>query len=300
VSLQRAGIAVLAVLAAFLCCSPTQHSEMTVMTFNILYNSHKVPSGERAWQNRLPILITCLKDHTPDVLGTQEGFDFQTLAIKNAFPDWQEFGLGRYHKILAINPRRPFEDMGGCSCRILYDSSKYVLLDQGTFWHSDQPDSVGSKPWGNEMPRIVTWGKFQIIAGGKKFVVMNTHYDHGEPYIENTARLMMQKWREIAAGLPTILMGDFNLLPDSPTHELFCGQSGPAELRGNFKDCWQELRKSETSGGTSHNFTGKGKKRIDWILVTPEFKVKAIDILYDHTDNCYPSDHFPVIAKLSL
>lgn len=39
---------------------------------------------------------------------------------------------------------------------------------------------------------------------------------------------------------------------------------------------------------------------IDWILVTPEFKVKTIDILYYHEDGIYPSDHFPVVAKLLL
>jgi hypothetical protein len=82
-------------------------------------------------------MIDVLKNHTPDIMGTQEGLKFQTMAIKDAFENWEESGLGVYHNILALNPRRPYEDMDGCSCRILYDASKFDLLDQGTFWQSD-------------------------------------------------------------------------------------------------------------------------------------------------------------------
>ncbi len=298
---KRIGIVVLAIIALvvwyflFFC-----RTEMNVMTFNILYNSHRVFDGITNWQSRHPVLIDGLKKHTPDILGTQESFEFQTDSIRKAFPHWQVFGVGRYHNIPAVNPRRPYEDMGGESCRILFNTTEFELLDQGTFWHSDFPDSAGSKPWGNELPRMLTWGIFRVKYCYKKFLVMNTHNHWGEPYVENTAKLVMRKWREIGKGMPTILMGDFNLPPDSYTHELYCGRVGPAELRGNFKDCWQSLDKSETGAGTSHSFTGKGENRIDWILVTPEFKVEAMEIIYYNRNGCYPSDHFPVMARLSL
>ena len=275
-------------------------TEMNVMTFNILYNSHKVSEGITSWQNRQPVLINCLEKRMPDILGTQESFEFQTDAIRTAFPHWQVFGQGRYYNIPAVNPRRPFEDMGGESCRILYNTTEFELLEQGTFWHSDFPDSSGSKPWGNELPRVSTWGVFKVKFCHKKFLIMNTHFHWGEPYVQNTTKLIMQKWREIGKGMPTILMGDFNLPPDSYTHELFCGRVGPEELRGNFRDCWQLLNKPETGAGTSHSFTGKGENRIDWILVTPEFTVKSMEIIPDHVNGCYPSDHFPVMAKISF
>ena len=281
-------------------CHSSAKTEMRVMTFNILYNSHRVNSGDTAWESRRPILIDCLKKHAPELLGTQESFEFQTDAIIAAFPHWQVFGVGRYHNVAAVAPRRPYEDLGGESCRIVFDQTKFALLDQGTFWHSDFPDSAGSRTWGNELPRVVTWGKFQMKKSGKTFVVMNTHFHWGEPYVHNTAVLIMRKWREIANNLPTILMGDFNLKPDSPEHELFCGKSGSAELAGTFRDAWQLLGKSETDAGTSHSFTGKGENRIDWILVTPEFSVKAMDILHDNVAGVYPSDHFPLLSVLEL
>lgn len=282
-------------------CSSFQKTEIKIMTFNILYNSHKVFSGNTSWEVRHPILIDCLKRYSPDILGTQESFEFQTDSIINAFPHWNVFGKGRYYNIPAVEPRRPCEDMGGESCRILFDTSKFVSLDQGTFWHSDYPDSVGSRTWGNELPRVVTWGKFQIKNGDQEFVVMNTHFHWDEPYVKNSAKLIMRKWREIAGDLPTILMGDFNLAPTSETHQLFCGEAGPADLRGNFSDCWQALKKSEVDAGTANEFKGsKSTARIDWILVTPEFQVDTIDIIYDNENGIYPSDHYPVLANLKL
>ncbi len=278
-------------LLILISCNSFRKADIKIMTFNILYNSHKVFSGNTSWEIRHPIMIDCLKNHTPEMLGTQESFEFQTDSIIKAFPQWSVFGKGRYHNVPAVNPNRPYEDMGGESCRILFDTTRFVLLDEGTFWHSDYPDSAGSR----------TWGKFQIKNSNTKFVVMNTHFHWGEPYVENTARLIMKKWREIAARLPTILMGDFNLDPASETHKLFCGEIAAANIRGNFIDCWQALKKPEIDAGTSNDFNGtKSKTRIDWILVTPEFKVNTIDIIYDNENGIYPSDHYPVMAELTL
>ncbi len=290
----RAGAALS--LLILISCNPFREVEIPVMTFNIRYDSIKDRAGENAWEKRHPLLLACLAKYQPDILGTQEALESQAAVIHQAFPQWAVFGLGRYHNVQV--PHRPWEALSGESCRIFYQKSKYILLDQGTFWHSDNPDSAGSATWGNDLPRIATWGKFRVKNSVKKFVVINTHFHWGEPYAENTSRLIMRKWREIAGDLPTILMGDFNLPPTSAAHDLFCGKSGPVELRGRFVDCWQALNKPEIDAGTSHGFSGNGERRIDWILVTPEFKAQNIEIIHDHEVSRYPSDHFPVIAQL--
>ena len=38
--------------------------------------------------------------------------------------------------------------------------------------------------------------------------------------------------------------------------------------------------------------------RIDWILVTPPFRVRRVAIVTDHQDKRYPSDHFPYEAEV--
>ena len=284
------------IFSIFFSCSQSSN-ELKIMTFNIRYGTAN--DGENSWEHRQSILIEILKKHRPDILGTQESLDFQIEEIKTAFPNWKVFGLGRYHGIEL--PDRPHEDMSGESCKILYDTTKFKLIDEGTFWHSDIPDVPGSMTWGNTLPRITTWGIFQIKNRDKKFVVMNTHYHWDEPYVTNTSSLIMEKWRKIAADLPTILMGDFNLPPTSDTHKLFCGESITSDLNGEFVDPWIMFEKLEQDEGTYNDFTGdKSGDRIDWILVTPRFKVNDIQIIHDNINNKYPSDHFPVVAILKL
>ncbi len=277
------------------CSNQQKMNEIKAMTFNIRYGTAN--DNTNSWEHRKLILINCLKKYRPDILGTQESLSFQIDSIKAAFPHWKAFGVGRYHNV--PEPDRPHESMSGESCTILYDSTKFEIIEQGTYWHSETPDVPASITWGNTLPRITTWGIFQIKRNGKQFVLMNTHFHWDEPYVSNTTNLIMRKWREIANGRPTILMGDFNLDPTSPTHELFCGKIGEADVRGNFIDCWQMLQKPEQDAGTGHGFTGtKSQARIDWILVTPEFKVKDIHIIYDNENGRYPSDHYPVLARL--
>ena len=266
------------------------------MTFNIRYGTAQ--DGENRWENRRDILMDVLHRYRPDILGLQEALPAQVDAIKAEFPKHQFFGKGRYHGVEIAS--RPQESMSGESCVIFYDAERFDLLQQGTFWHSDYPDSAASITWGNNLPRVTTWGLFRVKKSEKKFVLMNTHFHWQEPYVENASLLMMRKWRELAGDLPTVIMGDFNLAPDSWTHDFFCGLGGPEPLRGRFIDCWQALAKSEDNAGTSHGFTGIPQRRIDWILVTPEFDIEEIEIVRYNVDHRFPSDHFPVRALLSL
>lgn len=279
-------------------CENKNNETLPIMTFNIRYGTAN--DGENSWENRKTILFDCLKKYQPDILGTQEGLDFQHEEIIEHFPNWKIFGVGRYHGIEL--PDRPHESMGGESCKIYYDPVKFELIKEGTFWHSDSPDIPGSKTWGNSLPRVVTWGIFQSTQSDKKFVVMNTHYHWDEPYRKNTTRLILKKWKEIAVDLPTILMGDFNLAPTSESHQLFCGnrknENGP---QGEFIDYWQKLNKPESERGTFNGFKiDKMGDRIDWILGTSDFVAKEIEIVTFNKNGQYPSDHFPVAAKLSF
>ena len=291
-------ISILLFIGSFIMSCHNENSEtLKVMTFNIRYGTAN--DDTNSWENRKTILIDCLKKYQPDILGTQESLNFQIDFIKAAFPKWQVFGVGRYHNV--FEPDRPHESMDGESCKILYDTTKFELVSKGTYWHSDTPDVAGSRSWGNDLPRITTWGLFRIKKNDQQFVIMNTHFHWDEPYVTNTSHLIMRKWREIADTKPTILMGDFNLEPTSATHQLFCGKTGSKDISGNFKDCWQLLGKSEENAGTGHGFNGsKSRERIDWILVTPQFDVKSINIIYDNDNGRYPSDHYPVLAELQI
>ncbi len=270
---------------------------ITVMTFNIRYGTAN--DGENRWELRAPILLQCIRQHNPDLLSTQESLPFQIQAIQNYFPEWGVFGKGRYFNVHI--PERPQESMNGESCNIFYNKKKFELVREGTFWHSDTPDIPGSMTWGNNLPRIVTWGHFRSLTTGKEFILFNTHFHWGELYVANTTRLFLQKWHELGGNLPGLITGDFNLPPTSFTHRQFCGDSSSASGPRHFSDVWQALGKSEINAGTGNSFKPvKDQQRIDWILCTGEFSPLDIQIDYYNQQGRLPSDHYPVIAKLRL
>jgi len=292
----------LVLVGCFAGCHLIRHTPpqtINIMTFNIRYGTAN--DGENRWELRKPILLECLQKYKPDILCTQEAMPMQIKDIHEHFPQWGVFGKGRYHD--TPMPSRPHESMDGESCRIFYDQSKYELLQDGTFWHSDTPDVPASATWGNNLPRIVTWGLFRTRQGARTFMVMNTHFHWGELYVAQTTDLIMKKWRELAGDQPTLFAGDFNLAPTSPTHARFCGKtaSGPDRSLRYFADAYETLNMPQTDMGTGHSFKGVlNQDRIDWILYTGEFTPKEITIIRDNVNGRYPSDHYPVLAMFRL
>jgi len=280
-----------------LACAQGTTDTIAVMTFNVRYGT--ADDSLNSWPHRKDIFIDCIRNNRPDILCVQEALDFQIAYVQTAFPTWCSLGLGRYQGVAV--PERPHETMAGESCNILYDSTKFDLEDGGTFWHSDTPEIPASMTWGNALPRITTWGRFKNRTSGHSFVVMNTHFHWGEPYVSGATELHIRRWGQIAGALPTILTGDFNLPPDSHSHKLLCGEVGPPGLSGGFKDCWQTLGYSEANAGTSNGFSArKDQARIDWILVSKHITPLAIQTIYYNEHGRYPSDHYPVRAELKL
>ena len=115
---------------SYLHCNTAYKQSFKVMTFNIRYGT--ADDGVNSWKHRRSILIDCLKENTPDILATQEALGSQIDFINAAFPHWKTFGVGRYHNVSV--PDRPQESMGGESCSIMYDSTKFeVLIEDHSF-----------------------------------------------------------------------------------------------------------------------------------------------------------------------
>jgi len=201
-------------------------------------------------------------------------------------------GVGRYH---GVETDRLHERKEGEHCAVFYDARKWQVCKQATFWLSDTPDVAASMTWGNDLPRIATWAIFEARAGGSEFAVFNTHFHWGELVVQNSTALVLDTMRVLASGLPTILVGDFNLPPDSPTYRAFTDQD-----RGGLVDCWRACGHSEEKGETVHGFSGKGRRRLDWLLVSKRFETRSVERIAFNRAGRYPSDHFPVRAELCL
>ncbi len=93
------------------------------------------------------------------------------------------------------------------------------------------------------------------------------------------------------------MTGDFNAGEDSPPYASLVTASSPEPM---LQDTFRVVNPERQAGeGTFNGFRGQREGgRIDWILATPEWRVKSAGIIRDQQDGRYPSDHFPVSAQL--
>jgi len=260
--------------------------DLRVMTFNLRYASEQPPN---AWPVRRPVLKSAVLEAQPDLIGTQEGLYAQLRDLAQDLPDYDWIGEGREG------------GSGGEFMAIFYRRARLEPRAYGHLWLSDTPSVVGSKTWGNRLPRMVTWVRFRDKASGVEFYHWNTHFDHqSQPAREKSAELLLKEIRGRNRVLPVVVTGDFNHPQGGIVHQTLLH---PLEGALNLADAWDVAR--ERLGdqiGTFHGFTGStdNPSRIDWILISPEFECDTIAVQTYHENGQFPSDHFPVLAELRL
>jgi len=99
-----------------------------------------------------------------------------------------------------------------------------------------------------------------------------------------------------------IVSGDFNAGESNPAVRYL---KGDLDLDGKtpipFVDSFRLLHPEATEVGTFHAFKGtRSGEKIDYIFVQPGAEVLETRILHDNVDGRYPSDHFPITARLVL
>ena len=256
--------------------------DLSVMTYNIKLDYPK--EGENSWANRKPFLINQIKFYEPDVLGTQEAMPNQMKEMDNLLEDYSYVGVGRDDG----------KDSGEYSA-IFYKKDNLKVLESSTFWLSETPQKV-SMGWDAVCNRVCTYALFKNKRTKQKFWVFNTHFDHvGEIARKASAILLIQKIKELnTKNLPVILMGDFNLEPESENIKY---------ITTHLKDSKEvSLSKPFGPSGTFNgfNFHEPVTRRIDYIFVSSKIKVNTHAVLSDNWDCKYPSDHLPVYVKLQF
>jgi len=252
---------------------------LTVLSFNIRYGTAK--DGENEWSHRKSLLFDVVREQDADIIGLQEALDFQIDEITAAVPAYATIGVGR--------------DDGrarGEFAAILFRKGRFRVADAGTFWFSDTPTVPGSMHWGNKITRICTWARL-VDRDGRAFYAFNVHLDHqSQPSRERSTQLLRERIEARAyASDPVLVTGDFNV-----------GEKNPAlaSLRGPFTDTFRMVHPHETTVGTftGFKFGNTAGEKIDYILVQPGTEVLQADIVRASKGERYPSDHFPVVARV--
>ena len=261
--------------------------DLQVMTFNIRLNI--AIDSLNAWPYRKEKVASQILFHEVQLLGVQEALHDQMMDLKDRLPRFKFVGGGR--------------DDGktkGEYSAIFYDTIRLQALQSQTFWLSLTPEVPGSKSWDAAITRIVTWAKFKDLKTGKIFFAFNTHFDHiGKIARRESAKLLLQKVKEIAGNSLCIITGDFNAMPDDEPIQLITDKANTGHLT-DTKEISAEPHYGPT--GTFNGFKSKEQsdQPIDYIFIKKKIQVLKHATLSQSWQGRFSSDHFPVYAVLGL
>jgi len=268
---------------------------LAVMTFNIRYGTAN--DGENKWSSRRDMLFALLRKENPDLIGLQEALRFQIDEILAAVPGYAVVGVGRDDGKAA-----------GEMSAILFRTARFDVAASGTFWFSDTPEVPASKSWGNRITRISTWARF-VDRDGTAFTHYNLHLDHeSQPSREKSTALLLERIKARAVATePVIVTGDFNTGESNAALQVLVGPGGPAAVPAagatppfivNFRAHHRD--ETEVGSFTAFKFGETKGDKIDYVLVQPGTTVLSAGIVRTSQNGRYPSDHFPVVARLEL
>jgi endonuclease/exonuclease/phosphatase family metal-dependent hydrolase len=257
---------------------------LPVMSWNIRRRIPPLrPSSPDAWRRRAPLVRRLLQQQRPAVLGAQEALPDQADAVLDALGDgYRRLGRGR--------------SAGGTGegCPLFYDAERLELLRWRQLALSDTPGRAGSRGFGNLVPRIAVAARLRDRASGAAMLVVNTHLDPFSPRSRVRSARMLH--RLVAdAGIPALVLGDFNARIDSPAHRLL---ADGVVLRDVFAEHAPEATAVGTFGG--YRAPRAGGARIDWILASPSVAAPEVATLAEPVDGAWPSDHLPVCASVRI
>ena len=260
---------------------------LKVMTFNIRYDNPD--DSLYAWPNRTKIICNFLKNENPDLLGMQEVLAHQYEFLDSVMTDYSSVGVGRTDGVKKgeMNP-------------IFFRKDRFELIRTRTFWLSDSSEIAGSMAWGADLPRIVTWTELSEKTTHEHFYFFNTHFAHDS----DSARIMsstlfLDKVDSIASGFPFVITGDLNMLISDKGYEIL---TGPYESVPLLSDTYAVSEKRPV--GPAYTFNGFSEKkktgRVDYIFVRNGMKVLEHRTFIKKEHGIYISDHWPVMATVSL
>lgn len=298
----------LIILSALYCTTFINAQKLTVASYNIRNDNKSDAERGDGWQQRCPVVCDLVRFHDFQIFGMQEARNSQINEMLALLPEYDYIGVGR--------------DDGakkGEYSPIFYKKDQFELLRAGDFWLSETPGVIGSKGWDAALPRICTWGEFKDKNTGFTFWFFNLHMDHrGKEARRQSAKLVLDKIKEMCGDSPVILTGDFNV---DQTHESYKLLANSDILKDSYENA--AIRYATTGTFNSFNPNLKTDSRIDHIFVSHPIKVERYGVLTDTYRSVIgdgekvdardfpeevslqkyrarvPSDHFPVKVILA-
>ena len=265
-------------------------TQLDVMTFNI--RTSNISDGDDSWPNRKELVAETIRKFSPDVVGMQEAISEQIEYLSSQLPEYRWLGIDR-----RLNGGQGLSE----HTPIFYRHEKLAPIASGNFWLTDTPDRPPVPSNGARRRRgggrIVTWARFHHLETGRAVYVFNTHLSlrRGQGQIDSV-NLILERVGALPEGTDVIVMGDFNNVAERSDLWQIATGSG-------LHDAWILADERRGPELTLSDFgpPDEGRtERIDWILVGGQIRVRSVETVLHHEGGRYPSDHYPVTARLEL
>lgn len=274
-----------------------------LMTFNV--RGSRFSDGVNVWPNRAALNIAVIKRYAPHLIGFQEIQAGNLVIYREHFAEY-EFELG---------PRVDHLDERYQQNVIFWDPRRFEKQGAGGFYLSQTPE-IFSGSWDTAVVRGANWLRLRDRETGAGLFLLNTHLDHisEEARLKGSA-LILDQVAALAGELPVAITGDFNSRAWGPPGAALADHTlSPARTvhkvytDAGFSDAFEAAGNANTlDTNTFHGFRGEGfpklGMRIDWIMLRDgerRWGVASCHILRDENPPFYPSDHYPVLAELTL
>ena len=311
-----------------------------VASFNIRSVKNDVASSgdERPWRERREAVIQQILGENLDVVGLQEArqngrYKSQLVDGRTQFLDLRNGlraagGAWQLTSTAAYNCQNPYgsrdcvyQDRGASrTTKILYNTRKVEKITSGSYLYENQSG-------GDNDQRYLVWAVFEDKASGEQFFFANTHLSNGSGALQKEQwHELIDKVNELNAGLPTIVVGDFqrSRMKNPVTDMLEAMQAaGYGDVLGQrpgepmVED--PRARKTVQSWVNSKNnfdrdvrdFSFEDNREragnfIDWIFASNELTVRQYEVVADidhetmELRGVIPSDHNMVRASVVL
>jgi endonuclease/exonuclease/phosphatase family metal-dependent hydrolase len=295
-----AGLVALSCLACPTAEDPAGPGELqlTAMTFNVLCSVCNVAEYD-PWEDRLGTFDDIFQRHDPDLIGLQElMFASEVEELAALLPGFEPV-------YFAQDEPGPIGLSDYPDAAIFARRDRFELLDHGFYWLSPTPDEAWSTGFsdGAQLPRLVAWVLVLDVHEQRELVFTTTHFDNNPPSQDLSAPLLLQRTEPWTGDVPVIVTGDFNSQTYDPAYEVLVGAEDGAGfgLTDSFDvaDRWSQVTNVvpeppyDTEGRIDHVFVADGPED------TWSCSSWAVDQTVYGDQDRYPSDHWPVVARLT-
>ena len=279
---MRALFRIIASVAVALTLTSCAKDQIKVISYNIRVNSSS--DGDNRWDLRKQASINMISEEQPTIFGLQEAQPVHMEYLTEQLPQYGWVGVGREDGVSS-----------GEHMTIFYLKERVELLDSGTFWLSETPDTP-SYGWDAMCKRTCTWARMKMRDSGREFVYLNTHLDHaGEEARRQSMILISERIKALAPnGEPVILTADFNSTVDQPIYEPLKAIMSDTRATAETTDtratlnCWQPGLEDKTEWVIDHIFVRNATASSFAVLRDKNYGAPFI------------SDHYPVAAVVEF